>query len=57
MPQRSKPHRILTFEAELLLHKLLTRRVQYLLQQEPEREQKLIPGVEFGKETVVGHAR
>ena len=34
----------------------LTRGIQNLLQQEPKREQKLISGAEFGKETVAGHA-
>jgi hypothetical protein len=34
----------------------LTRGIQNLLRQEPEREQKLIPGAKFGKETVAEHA-
>jgi len=50
------PHRILTFETELL-HNLLKRGIQNLLGQEPEREQKPNPRVEFGRETVAGYAR
>jgi hypothetical protein len=33
----------------------LTRGIQNLLRQEPEREQKPIPGTKFDKETIAGH--
>jgi hypothetical protein len=33
----------------------LTRGIQNLLRQEPEREQKPIPGAKFDKETIAGH--
>jgi hypothetical protein len=50
------PHTYSNLWGWITTTRLLTRGIQGLFRQEPEIEQKSIPGVEFGKETVAKHA-